>query len=514
MEAVTALLPDTIWTATAWLGFSGLLLLIALHLALTDRRFEFHGTVYHGRRQDLAAMSIETVLALIACLIFGLVLFSVSQGQTLVLRLAFAIAGTTVLCTGAWWLFSWLRDTSEVQTELNRVWRRRALKTGARLRARMDPQALRTELCRAVSENLDASMAEVLGRDGGSGWICRASLLPARTGIAPTYPELDFSALDPFLPRVSHHNRGVHLFPVPVSAEAVEWLAVTLPHDTPLRPETRTYLELCAYQAGGALHSLESARAHSAEQAELIAAEREQHLWRRAMGRLVPPDLPDIAGLEYGAEYWRGQAPQGQFIDLIALPQGALGLVLAEVESAGMEAAVQIAQLQVLLRSRFQAYAEDLAELLQSTERALLSASEKPSPVRLFCGRYSPQTRTLAYVNAGAVPPLMVRREPDGAQVLRLPESSTPMAIDPPTSFRVAEAVLRSGDLVAVPSLSLLFNPSADPNEPLSDSRLADALIEWEGRKASDLVRLVFRRIEEAGPAPAADRAMVLLKAV
>jgi hypothetical protein len=511
---VNAFQPDTIWTAAAWLAFSLLLLLIALHLALTGRRFQFHGSVQHTRRGRPSAFSIEAALAMVACLIFGVVLFAVSHGQTIILRLAFAFAGSTVLCTGAWWLFSWLRDSSEAHTEQSRVWRRRSLKTGVRIRALLDPQSLRLELCRAISENLDASMVEVLGRDNGPDWICRASLLAARTGIAPTYPDLDISSLDPFRSHVSRAGHGLHLFPIPVTADTVEWLAVTLSYDSPIRPETRNYLELCALQAGGALHSIESSLAHSAEQAELIAAEREQHLWRRAMGRLVPPDLPDIAGLEYGAEYWRGQAPQGQFIDLISLPQGALGIVLAEVESTGMEAAVQIAQLQVLLRSRFQAYAEDLAELLQSTERALLSSSEKPSPVRLFCGRYSPQSRTLTYINAGAVPPLMVRREPDGAQVLRLPTSGSPLAFDPPTAFRLAELSLRPGDLVAVPSLSLLFNPSADPNEPLSDSRLADALIAWENRKASDLVRLVFRSIEEAGPAPATDRAMILLKAL
>ena len=506
--------PDTIWTAAAWLSFSVFLLLTALHLALTGRRFEFHAWVQHGRRGRPSPLSIEAALAVIACLIFGAVLFAVSHGQSLILRLAFALAGSTVLCTSAWWLFSWLCETSEAQTESNRVWRRRALKAGVRIRLRMDPQATRTEICRVVSENLDASMVEVYSNDNGEGWICRAALIPARIGFAFSYPGVDLSSLDPFRSHVTPDGRGVHFFPMPLTADTIEWLAVTLPHDCPLRPETRIFLESSALYAGAALNSIASASAHSAELAEVLAAEREQQLWRRAMGRLVPPDLPDIAGLEYGAEYWRGQAPQGQFIDLIALPQGALGIVLAEVESTGMEAAVQIAQLQVLLRSRFQAYAEDLGELLQSTERALLSSSEKPSAVRLFCGCYSPLTRTLTYVNAGAVPPLMVRRESDGAQVLRLPASSAPLAFEPPTSFQVAELVLRPGDLVAVPSLSLLFNPSADPNEPMSDSRLADALIDWEGRNASDLVRLVFRTIEEAGPAPATDRAMVLLKAV
>jgi len=505
---------EPVWTTTAWLTLSAFLLLVALHLAFTGRRFEIRATVSHGRRRETSALGMEAALAMIACLIFGVVLFSLASGQPLALRAGFGAAGSTVLLTGAWWLFSWLRDTSEVQTQQLRIWRKRAHLVGARLRAQMDEPAIRFGLCHHAAEALNAPMAAVYSLDDSSKWVCSASIIPARVGHPPGYDGLDLFLLDPFRTHISGRHPGLALFPMPVSADRVEWFAVTLPREGELSAESRSFLELCALQAGAALNSVEASSAFAAKQAALMADERERQLWRRALARLVPPDLPDIAGLDYGAEYWRGQSPQGQFLDLIALPKGSLGIVLAEVESTGMEAAVQIAQLQVLLRSRFHAYAEDLAELLQSTERALLASSEKPFPVRLFCARYSPASRTLTYVNAGSVPPLMLHREPDGAQVLRLPESSKAMAVNPPTSFRIAEVVLQPGDLVAIASLSLLYNPSADPVEPLSDSRLADSLMCWEDRRASDLVRLVFRTVEEGAPPPSADRALILLKAV
>ncbi len=505
---------EPVWTAAAWLTLSAFLLLAALHLAFTGRRFEIRAAVSHGRRNSISALGVEAALAVIACLIFGVVLFSLASGQALALRVGFGAAGSTVLFTGAWWLFSWLRDTSEVQTEQLRVWRKRAHLVGARLRARMDEPAIRFELCRHAAEALDAPMTAVYSLNDSSMWVCSACIIPARIGHPPGYVGLDLSALDPFRPHISSRHPGLALFPMPVSADRIEWFAVTLPGEVRLSAESRSFLELCALQAGAALNSVEAASAFAATQAAQMADERERQLWRRALARLIPPDLPEVAGLDYGAEYSRGQSPQGQFLDLIALPKGALGIVLAEVESTGMEAAIQIAQLQVLLRSRFHAYAEDLAELLQSTERALLTSSEKPFPVRLFCARYSPASRTLTYVNAGAVPPLMLHREPDGAQVLRLPESSKAMAVAPPTAFQIAEMVLQPGDLVAIASLSLLYNPSADPAEPLSDSRLADSLMCWEDRRASDLVRLVFRTIEESAPSPSADRALILLKAV
>jgi hypothetical protein len=505
---------DPIWTAAAWLTLSAFLLLAALHLAFTGRRFEIRASVSHGRRGNVQALGIEAALAVIACLIFGVVLFSLAGEQPLALRVGFGAAGATVLFTGAWWLFSWLRDTSVIQTGQLRIWRKRAHLVAARLRTHMDEPAIRFELCRHAAEALDAPMAAVFSLDDSSKWVCSASILAAHVGHPPGYDGIDLSLLDPYRTHIASSHPGLALFPMPVSADRVEWFAVTLPRDGGLSAESRSFLELCALQAGAALNSVEAASAFAEKQAELMADERERELWRRALARLVPPDLPDVVGLDYGAEYWRGQSPQGQFLDLISLPKGGLGIVLAEVESAGMEAAVQIAQLQVLLRSRFHAYAEDLAELLQSTERALLASSEKPFPVRLFCARYSPASRTLTYVNAGAVPPVMLHREPDGAQVLRLPKSSKTMALDPPTDFQIADVVLQPGDLVAIASLSLLHNPSADPAEPLSDSRLADSMMCWEDRRASDLVRLVFRTIEEGAPSPSSDRALILLKAV
>ncbi len=505
---------EPIWIAAAWLTLSAFLLLAALHLAFTGRRFEVRAMVSHGGQREVAALGIEAALAVIACLIFGVVLFSLASGQPLALRVGFGAAGSTVLFTSAWWFFSWLRDISNLQTAQFRIWRKRAHLVGARLRKHMDEPAIRFELCRHATDALDALMAAVYSRDESAKWVCSASILPAHIGHPHGYEGLDLSMLDPYRPHISVRHPGLALFPMPVSGDRLEWFAVTLPREGGLSAESRSFLELCALQAGAALNSVGAASAFAAEKAALMADERERQLWRSALARLIPPDLPDVAGLDYGAEYWRGQSPQGQFLDLIALPKGALGIVLAEVESTGMEAAVQIAQLQVLLRSRFQAYAEDLAELLQSTERALLSSSERPFPVRLFCARYSPANRMLTYVNAGAVPPLLLHREPDGAQVLRLPESSKAMAAEPPTAFRIAEVVLQPGDLVAVASLSLLQNPSADPAEPLSDSRLADSLMRWEDRRASDHVRLVFRTIEENAPSPSADRALILLKAV
>jgi len=504
---------DQIWIATAWLTVSAFLLFSALHLAFTGRSFELRTNVRLGRRAHPSALGVEAALAVVACLIFGVVLFTLATEQSLVLRIGFGAAGSAVLFTGAWWFFSWLRDISDAQTESLRLWRKRAFQAGELLRSQLDENTVRRELCRITSDALGAPMAAVYRPEGEEPWVCAASVISTHVGQPPALPGIDLSALDPFRPHLSRRNSGLGLFPVPVSDDRAEWLALTLLPGQQFQPDLRVFAELCSLHAGATLASIQSARNYAARESDVLVQRKDQQLWRKALARLAPPDLPEIAGLDYGAEYWRGDSPEGQFIDLIALPNGALGVVMAEVGDAGMEAAVQVAQLQVLLRSRFQAYAEDLGELLQSTERALLASSEKPFPVRLFCARYASASRVLTFVNAGAVPPLVLRRTPAGAQVLRLAESSRAMAAEPPTPFQISEMALQQGDLLAVASLSLLQAPNADPAAPLSDAKLADSLMCWEDRRASDLVRLVFRAVEESTVGPSADRALILLKA-
>ncbi|MRR52876.1 MAG: hypothetical protein EG825_18555, partial [Rhodocyclaceae bacterium] len=86
---------DPVWTAAAWLTLSAFLLLVALHLAFTGRRFEIRAAVSHGRHGTVQMLGVEAALAVIACLIFGVVLFSLAGEQPLALRVGFGAAGST-----------------------------------------------------------------------------------------------------------------------------------------------------------------------------------------------------------------------------------------------------------------------------------------------------------------------------------------------------------------------------------------------------------------------------------
>jgi serine phosphatase RsbU (regulator of sigma subunit) len=216
----------------------------------------------------------------------------------------------------------------------------------------------------------------------------------------------------------------------------------------------------------------------------------------RARGFLAPPERPEVPGAEYAWDLWRGQYPGNAMLDALALPNRSLGLLLAEAEGSDLEAAIRLIQLQALLRSRFWAYGDDLRELLESTERALLAARNESRPLRLFCARYRPLTRTLHYVNAGYYAPMLLRVHAKGADIMRLSSRSGPLC-DPSRPVLVEEEIdLQQGDLLAIASPGVAATRSPQ-KEIWGENRLADTLLSWEGQPVQEIARLTLRTAEE-----------------
>jgi sigma-B regulation protein RsbU (phosphoserine phosphatase) len=277
-------------------------------------------------------------------------------------------------------------------------------------------------------------------------------------------------------------------------------------------PQLR-FAESLGSHLGRTLDSLERIERLLEISREMERDAQEAAVLLRARGFLAPPERPEVPGVEYAWELWRGQFPGNSMFDAVALPNRSLGLVLADAEGSGLEAAIRLIQLQALLRSRFWAYSDDLRELLESTERALLAARNESRPLRLFCARYRPLTRTLHFVNAGYYPPMLLRVHSQGAEILRLASRGGAICDPARTELIEEEIPLGPGDLLAIasPGVAAARSPG---KELWGESRLADTLLSWEGQPLQDMARLTLRTVEEfSGQDPTLPpRSLILLR--
>ena len=170
--------------------------------------------------------------------------------------------------------------------------------------------------------------------------------------------------------------------------------------------------------------ALENARLWEQEKLFRKALERELEIGREIQAGFLPEALPVVEGWEIAATLRSAREVAGDFYDAFELPDGKIGLVIADVCDKGVGAALFMTLFRSLLRiTSNQEYFEhngnsstspSIAERLQHSmllTNNYIAETHKGSGMfaTLFFGILDPQDGRLIYVNGGHEPPLILR---------------------------------------------------------------------------------------------------------
>lgn len=124
------------------------------------------------------------------------------------------------------------------------------------------------------------------------------------------------------------------------------------------------------------------------------------------------------------------------------------------------------------------------AQVIERLNRFLFANTQASRFVTLFYGELEAESRRLAYVNAGHVPPYRVA--PDGT-VERLAEGGPALGLLAEPAYDVGTVVLEPGELVAVVTDGVTEATSSEDRE-FGDDRVGEALIRLAGGRASTIL--------------------------
>jgi len=525
-----------------WLTLVLLFLVCGIGLMFSSRVLHVQARVAWWNRKGTAATSLYPQW-LLACAagIAAVLVFVVTAGEGLGVRLA--LMG--ISATATWVLFDWIGrqfvDWAERRDESARRWRAAAQESTERLRQVSDPRRIRIETTRILRESLGASAVSLymrglddfvpvlhdpsppvtpvvfsaqsllvreLGRFPGP-----RSILTARGGRPLTWSrgadmqlsveQEQLRAMDAHLVvplAIDRAVTGFLLFGSRGNGEAYG--------DAEIR-----YVETVMRQSTDRLFFAERSIQDVEGRTQAIRHEAAQEFALAARRFLMPPEKVDLGPVEMAVGWWGSEHHRPLFYDIIGLPRRASGILLAEIDAPEAEAIVRLVQLQALVRSRFRAYDEDLPALIASVGRALKGPEDTP-PVRLFVARYTPDTPGLTFVNAGFFPPMLLRRNQAGADLLRLYGETSPLnSLNEGGCFE-RRVALAAGDLVVIANKAVTLASGPD-GESWGEGRLVDTLLGWEEQPIGDLVSLARRTIEEhEGPlaADAPSRLLMVLR--
>ena len=165
---------------------------------------------------------------------------------------------------------------------------------------------------------------------------------------------------------------------------------------------------------------------------------------------LLPRELPDVPGLKLAAHYQTSRRAGGDYYDFFELPDGRVGILIADVSGHGTPAAVMMAVTHSIAHtlngdptppSRLLAFVNE-----HLTARYTVATG---TFVTAFYGIYDPRSRQLTYSCAGHCPPRVKRL--DRGQVIALDGSlSLPLGIDPEEVYSDVTETLAPGDALVL----------------------------------------------------------------
>jgi sigma-B regulation protein RsbU (phosphoserine phosphatase) len=199
-------------------------------------------------------------------------------------------------------------------------------------------------------------------------------------------------------------------------------------------------VELLRAVAAQAAAAIENARLLT-EAAEAEALEKQVSMARDVQQRMIPAAPPEVAGIEFAAEYVPCFELGGDFYDFITLPDGNIGIAIADVSGKGVPASLIMAS----VRSALRAHVDLIYYLYEVMHRInlMLVRDTKPTEfVTLIYGVLDTKNRRLTYCNAGHPPGMLLR---DG-KVTELSGGNLVLGVDPAEKYAQSVIDMKTDD--------------------------------------------------------------------
>jgi hypothetical protein len=171
-------------------------------------------------------------------------------------------------------------------------------------------------------------------------------------------------------------------------------------------------------------------------------AQRELDLARAIQQRLLPPATTSGDGFVVEARNLAAHTVAGDFYDVFRLPDGALGVVVADVAGKGVAASLIMAT--VKARLPLLAAERSVAATLGALNDRLVEELSSREFVALAYCRFEPESGALELAVAGLPQPYLVGRA--GATTLEVPGPRFPLGIRAGLRYETLQVTLAPGD--------------------------------------------------------------------
>lgn len=234
----------------------------------------------------------------------------------------------------------------------------------------------------------------------------------------------------------------------------------------------------------------------------------ELQLARDVMEELLPRTIPSLEGFDVAGAHESSRAVGGDYYEFMQLPEDRWGVVIADVVGKGIAAALMAAATRASMASLV---GHELAvrAVMRRANRFFHHSVEEGRYVTLCYMVLDVQSQRLLYVNAGHVPPLLIRAD---GEVELFTEGGVPLGLFESPRYFEGHAAFEPGDVLVLYTDGIVEQTNAD-GEEFGRARLIETIRQSAGAGATEMCSRVMQQVHRFGDgAQSDDRTLVIIK--
>lgn len=255
----------------------------------------------------------------------------------------------------------------------------------------------------------------------------------------------------------------------------------------PLMPEDIDTLQMIASLSGAAIHNAaliqETLQAQKTDQELRVAYDIQR--------RLLPETLPTGDVVSFGAMSRPARAIGGDYYDVFELPDGTVGVIVADIVGKGVPAALFMVMFKTLVQTTIQQGVSQPADLFNRLNELIDQERMFSRFVPAFYGVVDPDTRQLSYCNAGHEPAVWLHE----GHFHDLSSENLPLGADAQTVYDGATIQLAPEDVVSIFTDGIIEARDAD-SAVFGYRRLKRLIREHATAGAARLVDAIGHRVD------------------
>ncbi len=208
---------------------------------------------------------------------------------------------------------------------------------------------------------------------------------------------------------------------------------------------TIPYLFLTAFIAGALRERIRALDDDALQlHAQRAANQREMEVAATIQRAQLPPEIPAVERLHIATTYKPAREVGGDTYDFYPVHNRQPGVLIADVSGKGVPAALLVSSCKYAVRVNM---SDDLAAMARAANESMLPITTDDMFVTMLYGRFDVEKREFAYVNAGHMPPIVVRQN---GETLSPEHSDPPLAVLTHPDYTVQTLQLQPGDTVVL----------------------------------------------------------------